>query len=65
MVCYSLLGAYERARMSEIQDLLADLYADRNRALATGMPGHARRLEQEINDLLDERAELKRSAAMS
>lgn len=64
MVCYSLLGAYERARMAEIQDLLAELRANRSHALAAGMPARARRLEREITDLLGETAEIERSGAV-
>jgi hypothetical protein len=65
MVRYSLLNAYERARISEIQDLLVELSTDRRHALAIGMPARARSLEHEISDLLEEKADIERSAAVA
>ena len=65
MICYSLLNAYERARIAEIRDLLVELYVDRNHALATGMPARAKNAEREIEDLLEEKADIERSAGVA
>jgi hypothetical protein len=65
MVCYSLLIAYERARIAEIRDLLVELYVDRSHALAIGMPVRAKSMDREIADLLEEKADIEKSAAVA
>jgi hypothetical protein len=65
MVHYNGLGTEERARIREIQDLLIELYVDRKNALTAGMTAHARHLDQEIDDLLQEKAEIEKSVMAS
>jgi hypothetical protein len=65
MVRYNGSSSAERARITEIQDQLIELYVDRGNVLRYGMPAHARHLQQEINDLLEEKAEIEKSLMMS
>jgi hypothetical protein len=50
----------ERARITDIQDLLIELYVDRGNALRDGRPARARQIQQEIDDLLQEKAEVEK-----
>jgi hypothetical protein len=47
-----LLTAEERARITDIQDLLIGLFVEHKEAVENGGNGLARTLEAEINDLL-------------
>jgi hypothetical protein len=64
MVRYNGLSSDERGRITEIQDLLIELYVDRKNALATGMQARARQIQQEIDDLLEEKAAIEKSPAV-
>lgn len=65
MMRYDGLSPEERARITEIQDSLIELYVDRKNALAAGMRARARRLDREIDDLLEEKAEIENSSTVS
>jgi hypothetical protein len=60
-VRYHGLNSTERARITEIQDQLIELYVDRKNALTAGMPARARHLQLEIDDLLEEKAQIQNS----
>jgi hypothetical protein len=62
---YNGLSPEERARITEIQDSLIELYVDRKNVLAAGRPARARQLDHEINDLLAEKAEIEQSSTVS
>jgi len=53
----------ERARITEIQDLLIDRYVEQKAALEEGKRCRAMELEFEIKELKHEKEKLKRSAA--
>jgi hypothetical protein len=53
----------ERARMTEIQDLLIDRYVEQKEALEEGKRCRAIELEFEIKELLHEKEKIKRWAA--
>jgi hypothetical protein len=65
MVHYNGLGREERDRITEIQDQLIELYVDRRNAQAAGMSTRARHLEQDIDDLLAEKAEIEKLRVLS
>ena len=58
-----LLSPEERARISELQDLLIDRFVEHREATAQRQEGRVRELEVEINDLLREKEEVERWAA--
>jgi len=60
MARHNGLRSEERARITAIQDLLIELYVDRKNASAAGMPARARHIQREIDDLLEEKAEIER-----
>jgi hypothetical protein len=53
----------ERARITEIQDLLIERYVEQKEALEEGKRCRAIELELEIKELLHEREEIKRWTA--
>ena len=53
----------ERARVTEIQDLLIDRYVEQKEALEEGKRCRAIELEFEIKELLHEKEKIKRWAA--
>ena len=53
----------ERARITEIQDLLIDRYVEQREALEEGKRCRAIELEFEIKELLHEKEKIKRWAA--
>ena len=53
----------ERARITEIQDLLIDRYVEQREALEEGKRCRAIELEVEIKELLHEKEKIKRWAA--
>jgi hypothetical protein len=53
----------ERARITEIQDLLIDRYVEQKEALGEGQRCRAIELEFEIKELLREKEKIKRWAA--
>ena len=53
----------ERARITEIQDLLIDRYVEQKEALKEGKRCRAIELEFEIKELLHEKGKIKRWAA--
>jgi hypothetical protein len=55
----------ERARITEIQDLLIDRYVEQKEALEEGKRCRAIELEFEIKELLHEKEKIKRWAAAS
>jgi hypothetical protein len=54
----------ERARITEIQDLLINRYVEQKEALGEGKRCRAIELEFEIKELLHEREKIKRWAAI-
>ena len=52
----------ERARITELQDLLIDRFVEHREATAQGQDGRVRELEAEIDDLLREKEEVERWA---
>jgi hypothetical protein len=64
MVRHNGFSPEERARITEIQDLLIELYVERKDAMAAGMRARANNIEQEINDLLEEKADIEKSPAV-
>jgi hypothetical protein len=53
----------EQARITEIQDLLIDRYAEQKEALSEGNRCRAIELEFEIQELLHDKAKIKQWAA--
>jgi hypothetical protein len=57
-----LLTPEERARITELQDLLIDRFVEHREATAEGEEERVKRLEAEIDDLLREKKEVERWA---
>jgi hypothetical protein len=56
---YDGLTPEERARITEIQDLLIDFYVELKDARAKGKTGLAREIEVEIKELLREKEKIE------
>jgi hypothetical protein len=56
---YNPLTPEERARITEIQDLLIDRYVEQREALEKGEKARSRDIELEIKELKREMAEVK------
>ena len=56
---YDRLTPEERARVTEIQDLLIDRYIERSAALEKGDSAHAKEIDQEIKDLHREKEKIQ------
>ena len=54
----------ERARITELQELLIDRFVEHRDATAQGQEGRVRELEAEIDDLLREKTEVERWATL-
>ena len=59
-----LLTPEERARIAELQDLLIDRFVEHREATAEGQEERVKRLEAEIDDLLREKEEVEKWAAV-
>ena len=57
-----LLTPEERARITELQDLLIDRFVEHRAATAEGEDERVKRLEAEIDDLLREKEEVEKWA---
>jgi hypothetical protein len=60
---YEGLTPEERARITEIQDMLIARYVERNEALEKGDIRHAKEVDREIKDLQREKEEIQEWAA--
>ena len=54
----------ERARITELQDLLIDRFVEHREATAEGKEERVKRLEAEIDDLLREKEEVEKWATL-
>ena len=59
-----LLTQEERARVTELQDLLIDRFVEHREATAQGQEGRVRVLEAEIDDLLRAKEEVEKWATL-
>ena len=59
-----LLSPEERARITELQDLLIDRFVAHREATAEGQEEQVRKLEAEIDDLLREKEEVEKWATV-
>jgi hypothetical protein len=59
-----LLTPEERARITELQDLLIDRFVEHREATAEGQEERVKRLEAQIDDLLREKEEVERWATV-
>jgi hypothetical protein len=59
-----LLTAEERARITEIRDLLIGLFLERREAVESGDNNRTRTLQSEIDDLLREKEEIEKWAVV-
>lgn len=59
-----LLTPEERARITELQDLLIDRFLEHREATAVGQEERVRILEAEIDDLLREKEEVEKWATV-
>jgi hypothetical protein len=59
-----LLTPEERARITELQDLLIDRFIEHREATAEGEDERVKRLEAEIDDLLREKEEVEKWATL-
>jgi hypothetical protein len=59
-----LLTPEERARITELQDLLIDRFVEHREATAEGEEERVKRLEAEIDDLLREKEEVEKWATV-
>ena len=60
----SLLTPEERARITELQDLLIDRFVEHKEAVADSREARAKELEAEIDGLLREKEEIEKWAAV-
>jgi hypothetical protein len=60
----TLLTSEERARITELQDLLIDRFVRHKEAVEDGRRDRAKALEAEINDLVREKEEIEKWAAV-
>jgi hypothetical protein len=58
------LAPEERARITELQDLLIDRFAERREAMAEGQEERVKMVEAEIDSLLREKKEIEKWAAV-
>ena len=58
----ALLTPEERARITELQDLLIDRFVEHREAVADGQAARVKTLEAEIDDLLREKEEVEKWA---
>lgn len=58
----NLLTPEERARVTEIQDLLIERYVEQKEAFEEGKKAHAKKLDSEIEELKREIEEVKQWA---
>jgi hypothetical protein len=54
----------ERARITDLQDLLIERFVELREAMAEGQKGRVKTLEAEIDGLLHEKAEIEKWAAL-
>ena len=59
-----LLTPEERARITELQDLLIDRFVEHRKATANGQEERVKTLEAEIDSLLREKEEVEKWAAV-
>jgi hypothetical protein len=59
-----LLTPEERARITELQDLLIDRFVEHREATAEGEDERVKRLEAEIDDLLRQKEEVEKWATL-
>jgi hypothetical protein len=64
MVRYTGLTPEERARITEIQDLLIDRYVERKEALERGKRIRAKEIETEIKELQQEKERIEEWATV-
>ncbi len=64
MTKYEGLGPEERARITDIQDLLIERFVEHKEAIEEGQQVRAKELEAEINELQSEKQNVKRWAAV-
>ena len=64
MTKYEGLGPEERARITDIQDLLIEQFVEHKEAIEEGQQVRAKELEAEINELQSEKQNVKRWAAV-
>jgi hypothetical protein len=64
MTKYEGLTPEERARVTEMQDLLIERFVERNEAIEEGQEVRAKELEAEINELQHEKDNVTRWAAV-
>lgn len=64
MAKYEGLGPEERARITEIQDLLIERFVEHQEAIEDGQEVRAKELEGEISELQHEEENVKRWAAV-
>ena len=60
----ALLTPEERARITELQDLLIDRFVEHREAVADGQVARVKTLEAEIDDLLREKEEVEKWATV-
>ena len=60
----ALLTPEERARITELQDLLIDRFVEHREAVADGQAARVETLEAEIDDLLREKEEVEKWATL-
>jgi hypothetical protein len=54
----------ERARITDLQDLVIECFVERKKAVADGQEERVRRLEAEIDSLLREKEEIEKWAVL-
>jgi hypothetical protein len=59
-----LLTPEERARITELQDLLTDRFVEHRKAMADGQEERVKTLEAEIDNLLREKQEVEKWATV-
>ena len=63
MTKYEGLGPVERARITDIQDMLIERFVERKEAVEEGQQGRAKELEAEISELQREKENVTSWAA--
>jgi hypothetical protein len=59
-----LLTPEERARIAELQEMLIDLFLEYSEAIGDGQGARAKELQAEIDDLLREKEDIEKWAAV-
>ena len=59
-----MLTPEERARITELQDLLIERFVEQREAVAEGQEERVKRVEAEIDSLLHEKEEIEKWAAV-